>query len=58
MHYQWDSPMGKLVRCSYGNIMDVVIDIRKNSKFFGEVYYLKLNINKILWVPPGFAQWI
>ena len=58
MHYQWDSPMGKLVRCSYGNIMDVVVDIRKNSKFFGEVYYFNLSSDKgnLLWVPPGFAH--
>lgn len=58
MHYQWDKPMGKLVRCSYGSIVDVVVDIRKKSKDYGRVYYFNLSSenSKMLWVPPGFAH--
>jgi len=58
MHYQWDNPMDKLVRCSYGKIMDVIVDIRGNSKNLGNVYYYELseeNMNQ-LFVPAGFAH--
>ena len=58
LHYQWGKPMGKLVRCSYGKIIDVIVDIRKDSKNLGKVYYFELSSEKsnILWVPPGFAH--
>lgn len=58
MHYQWDNPMGKLVFCPYGKIMDVVVDIRKDSDNLGKVYYFLLggDSNDSLWVPPGFAH--
>ena len=58
MHYQWDNPMGKLVFCSYGNIMDVVVDIRKESENLGVAYYFHLggDASNALWVPPGFAH--
>ena len=50
--------MGKLVRCPYGKIIDVVVDIRKNSENFGKVSYFELSQEnaKCLWVPPGFAH--
>ena len=58
LHYQWDMPMGKLIRCPYGKIIDVIVDIRKDSKKLGEVYYFELSGEKhnALWVPPGFAH--
>lgn len=58
MHYQWDKPMDKLVRCSYGSVMDVIVDIRADSRNFGNVYYYVLseeNMNQ-LFVPAGFAH--
>lgn len=58
MHYQWDNPMGKLVRCSLGKIIDVIVDIRIKSDSFGKIYYYELseeNMNQ-LYVPPGFAH--
>lgn len=58
LHYQWDDPMDKLVRCSYGKIMDVIVDIRKESQTFGKIYYFELseeNMNQ-LFVPAGFAH--
>lgn len=58
MHYQWDRPMDKLVRCSYGKIMDVILDIRSQSPTYGKVYYYELseeNMNQ-LFVPAGFAH--
>ena len=58
MHYQWDKPMDKLVRVSKGKILDVIIDIRKDSNNFGKVYSYELSEenNHQLWVPAGFAH--
>lgn len=58
MHYQWNDPMGKLVFCPYGKIMDVIVDIRKDSANLGKVYYywLDSDVANALWVPPGFAH--
>lgn len=49
---------GKLVRVIKGSVMDVVVDIRKHSKTYGEHFKLELNeFNKtMLWIPPGFAH--
>ena len=48
----------KLVRCISGKILDVVVDLRKNSKTFGETFYIELSSenNKQLFVPKGFAH--
>lgn len=58
LHYQWDPPMGKLVRVAKGSILDVVVDIRKDSAEFGKVHKFELSdLNKYqLYVPPGFAH--
>ena len=32
LHYQWDKPMGKLVRVVYGSGLDFIVDIRKIQK--------------------------
>lgn len=58
LHYQWDKPMHKLVRVSYGLIIDVIVDIRKDSKKFGLVEYYELSEenNNQLFIPAGFAH--
>jgi len=59
LHFQ-DPPFaqGKLIRVLKGSVLDVVVDIRKNSKTFGKYYAIELNEqNKLaLWVPVGFAH--
>ncbi len=59
LHYQTNpSPQGKLVRCPYGEIFDVAVDLRINSKTFGlwtGVYLNSENMNQ-LWIPEGFAH--
>jgi dTDP-4-dehydrorhamnose 3,5-epimerase len=48
----------KLVRCLSGSILDVVVDLRKSSPTFQQVYSIELNAeNKLsLLVPKGFAH--
>ncbi|MBA2610781.1 MAG: dTDP-4-dehydrorhamnose 3,5-epimerase [Bacteroidetes bacterium] len=49
---------GKLVRVITGAVLDVVVDIRKDSKTYGLWYGLELTEkNKwMMYVPPGFAH--
>ena len=59
LHYQ-ESPYGqaKLVRCSKGRIYDVAMDIRPESKTFGQ--YVKVELSEdnkcMLFIPEGFAH--
>jgi len=59
LHYQVD-PMAqtKLLRVISGEILDIVVDIRENSKTFGEHFKIRLSgTNKIqILIPPGFAH--
>lgn len=59
LHYQ-AKPYGqaKLVRCVRGKIYDVAVDIRPNSKTFGQ--YVKVELSEdnknMLYIPEGFAH--
>jgi dTDP-4-dehydrorhamnose 3,5-epimerase len=48
----------KLVRCFRGAIWDVVVDIRSNSKTYGQWYGTELSAEnrKMMYVPEGFAH--
>ena len=48
----------KLVRCVSGNILDVVVDLRTNSKTYGKSFSIELSSenNRQLFVPKGFAH--
>ena len=58
-HYQ-NPPyaQGKLVRVIQGEVLDVALDIRKNSLTYGEYFSVKLSgENHIMfWIPAGFAH--
>ena len=59
LHAQSDPhAQGKLVRVIRGSVMDVAIDIRKNSATYGEhvVVNLSGDNHRILWIPPGFLH--
>ena len=59
MHFQV-SPFDqeKLVRVTHGKILDVVLDIRNESKTYGKYYSIVLSSNnyKALYIPKGFAH--
>jgi dTDP-4-dehydrorhamnose 3,5-epimerase len=59
LHFQKDPhAVGKLVRCARGRVFDVAVDIRKDSKTFGQWFGTELSEqgNRCLWVPAGFAH--
>lgn len=58
LHYQIQQPQGKLVRAIIGEILDVAVDIRRNSPTFGQWVSCVLSAEnkQQLWVPPGFAH--
>lgn len=59
LHYQKEpAAQGKLVRAVVGEILDVVVDIRKGSPTFGKHASVNLSEDnkRMLWVPAGFAH--
>jgi dTDP-4-dehydrorhamnose 3,5-epimerase len=58
LHYQIKHPQGKLVRAAVGEILDVAVDLRKNSPTFGkwDAVVLSGENQHSLWIPPGLAH--
>lgn len=58
LHYQIINPQAKLVQCLKGEILDVAVDVRKDSPSFGNyvAYKLSEKNKKLLYVPVGFAH--
>ena len=55
---QTKNKQGKFVSVLKGSILDVVVDLRKNSRTFGKHYKIKLSDKngKSIFIPPGFAH--
>jgi dTDP-4-dehydrorhamnose 3,5-epimerase len=58
LHFQWDPPMGKLMRVTYGSAFLVAVDIRKGSPTLGQWFGLEVSSEnkKQVWAPAGFAR--
>ena len=58
LHMQTKKKQGKFISVLKGSILDVVVDLRKNSKTFGKHFKIELTENngKSIFIPPGFAH--
>jgi dTDP-4-dehydrorhamnose 3,5-epimerase len=59
LHYQVDpSPEAKLVRCTRGAILDVVVDLRADSPTYAKWYSVELSAanGRMLYLPAGCAH--
>jgi dTDP-4-dehydrorhamnose 3,5-epimerase len=59
LHYQINpKAQGKLVRVIQGEVLDVVVDIRRSSPTFGKYVaeILTSENKKQIWIPAGFAH--
>lgn len=59
LHFQVEPfAQGKLIRCITGAVLDVVVDIRRDSPHYGKYYKTIISAKNqhTLWIPPGFAH--
>jgi dTDP-4-dehydrorhamnose 3,5-epimerase len=58
LHFQWDPPMGKLMRVSIGAAFLVAVDIRKGSPSLGQWTGIEVSAEnrRQVWAPAGFAR--
>ena len=58
LHFQIDYPQDKLVRVIRGEVFDVVVDMRKDSKTYGQWYgvHLSEENKKMFFIPKNFAH--
>ena len=58
LHYQLNKPQGKFISVLKGEILDVVVDLRKKSKTFGKHFKIILSEKncKSIFIPEGFAH--
>ena len=59
MHFQVKNPQAQIVTVMRGKIFDVVVDLRKKSKTFGQWHGVELSENnkvRQVYMAPGFAH--
>jgi dTDP-4-dehydrorhamnose 3,5-epimerase len=58
LHFQWDPPMGKLMRVTLGRAFLVAVDIRVGSPTLGRWAGLEMTAEepRQLWAPASFAR--
>jgi dTDP-4-dehydrorhamnose 3,5-epimerase len=58
LHFQWDPPMGKLMRVTQGSAFLVAVDIRKESPTLGKWVGVEASREnrRQVWAPAGFAR--
>ena len=58
LHFQVKKPQGKFISVIKGKIIDVALDLRKNSKTFGKHFKIILSDKNCtsVYIPEGFAH--
>jgi dTDP-4-dehydrorhamnose 3,5-epimerase len=58
LHFQWEPPMGKLMRVPLGSAFLVAVDIRKGSPTLGRWTGVECSAEnrRQVWAPAGFAR--
>jgi len=58
LHFQWEPPMGKLMRITLGTAFLVAVDIRKGSPTLGKWAGVEASAEnrRQIWAPAGFAR--
>jgi len=58
LHIQTKNPQGKYLTVLKGEILDVVLDLRKKSKTFGKIFKIILSDKNCIsiYIPEGFAH--
>jgi dTDP-4-dehydrorhamnose 3,5-epimerase len=58
LHFQWEPPMGKLMRVTFGSAFLVAVDIRKGSPTLGKWFGVEASAQnrKQVYAPAGFAR--
>ena len=58
LHYQTKKPQGKFISVLKGKIIDIAVDLRKNSKTFGKHFKIILSDKngKSIFIPSGFLH--
>lgn len=62
LHFQWNNPMGKLVRTISGHMIDLILDLRIGSPTQGQIMAFNMpiaahqNESSWIWVPEGCAH--
>jgi dTDP-4-dehydrorhamnose 3,5-epimerase len=58
LHFQWEPPMGKIMRVTAGAAFLVAVDIRKGSPTLGQWVGVEASAEnrRSVWAPAGFAR--
>ena len=58
LHIQTKYSQAKIITVTHGKIFDVVVDLRKNSKYFGKYFSIIISdrSNFSFYIPHGFAH--
>jgi len=58
LHYQHEPAQGKLVGVTSGCVLDIAVDIRPDSKTYGQHHAIEISADKgiLFWIPEGFAH--
>ena len=58
LHYQSKMPQAKLITVTHGKILDIAVDLRKNSRTFGKHFAIEISQddNFSFFIPENFAH--